>query len=408
MKLLASFFLLIFSSLTYANNPIVLQDTPLREFVSWYTNKTNKTVLIESGNNITLNAYAPSVDDQALEEFFKTLLNAHGLDLVSQGDSYLVKIKEVDLSTLDLKEDNEPLIEPLITVVHVLNNVLADDLESFARIFTNQTEEKKDSNNQVFVIRSLNALALKTTEEQQATFRDLLPFIDTPRPLVYLEAIIYEDTTGKGLDIGLGYGRQVNVTEDHAGGFNLGALNELTLNGFSFGILSEEGLNFTLNAIENDSKINILSKPQVLILSGEEGLISVGQNVPFISSTTLNNGNTTQSIERKDVGVSLTVQPFVTQSDLIILNLALTADSINQSLKASDIITNTRNLNTKVRLKKGETLMLGGLVTTEEEEQVKKVPLLGSIPYLGALFRSVSTSTTTKELNIMLKATSIN
>ena len=110
----------------------------------------------------------------------------------------LVKIKLIYLHWF--KEDNEPLIEPLITVVHVLNNVLADDLESFA-IFTNQTEEKKDSNNQVFVIRSLNALALKTTEEQQATFRDLLPFIDTPRPLVYLEAIIYEDTTGKGLDL---------------------------------------------------------------------------------------------------------------------------------------------------------------------------------------------------------------
>lgn len=404
MKLLASCLLLVFSSLALANNPIVLQDTPLREFVSWYTNKTNKTVLIESGNNITLNAYAPSVDDQALEEFFKTLLNAHGLELVSQGDSYLVKIKEVDISLLDLKEDGEPLI----TVVHVLNNVLADDLESFASVFVSKDQDKKDSDQQVFVIRSLNALALKTTEEQQATFRDLLPFIDTPRPLVYLEAIIYEDTTGEGLDLGLGYGKQVNDSGDHIGGFNLGALNELNPNGFSFGVLSDEALNFTLNAIENDSKVNILSKPQVLIVSGEEGLISVGQNVPFISSTTLNNGNTTQSIERKDVGVSLTVQPFVTQSDLIILNLALTADSINQSLKASDIITNTRNLNTKVRLKKGETLLLGGLVTSEEEEQIRKVPLLGSIPYLGALFRSVSTSTTKKELNIMLKATSIN
>lgn len=404
MRLLVSSLLLVFSSLSFANNPIILQDTPLREFVSWYTNKTNKTVLIESGNNITLNAYAPSVDDQALEEFFKTLLNAHGLDLVTQGDSYLVKIKEVDLPLADFKEDSEPLI----TVVHVLNNVLADDLESFARIFTNQTEEKKDSNNQVFVIRSLNALALKTTEEQQATFRDLLPFIDTPRPLVYLEAIIYENTTGKGLDLGIGYGKQTNDNGDYAGGFSLGALNELNPNGFSFGVLSDDALKFTLNAIQNDSKVNILSNPQVLIVSGEEGIISVGQNVPFISSTTLNNGNTTQSIERKDVGVSLTVQPFVTQSDLIILNLALTADSINQSLKASDIITNTRNLNTKVRLKKGETLLLGGLVTSEEEEQIRKVPFLGSIPFIGALFRSTSTSITKKELNIMLKATSIN
>ena len=75
-------------------------------------------------------------------------------------------------------------------------------------------------------------------------------------------------------------------------------------------MLSQDALNFTLNAIENDSKINILSKPQVLIVSGEEGIISVGQNVPFISSTTLNNGNTTQSIERR-VGF-FNVKPFVT------------------------------------------------------------------------------------------------
>ena len=103
-------------------------------------------------------------------------------------------------------------------------------------------------------------------------------------------------------------------------------------------------------------------------MAGDEGLVSVGQNVPFLSSTTVTSGLSTQSIERKDVGVSLAVKPFITPDDNILLNLSLTADSINQSLTAADIITNTRNIKTRVRLRYGETLSLGGLITKEEEK----------------------------------------
>lgn len=412
MKLLVSFILLILSSLTYADNPIVLQDTPLREFVSWYSEETGKTVLLEPHLKINLNAYAPQVTKDSLDEFFIALLNAHNLSVIKEENNLVVKTKVIAPPFEPEEEpEEEPEAQLKTTFVHTFKKTLADDLLDFAQTFASDDDKatnKRDNNNLVQVLRSLNALVMTTTEEKQATFIELMQYLDTSRPLVYLEAIIFEDSTANGLDLGLGFGQTQRDSNGIVGGFNTGNLNNLATNGLSFGILSEETLKLTLNAIENNSEVQILSKPQILIISGEEGLISVGQNVPFITSTTININNSTQSIERRDVGVSLTVQPFVTQGKTIILNLALTADSINQSLKASDIITNTRNLKTKIRLQEGETLRLGGLVTKEQEEQVKKVPFLGSIPLLGALFRSTSTNTTFKELNIMLKASSIN
>lgn len=399
----ALLFLLAISTTAAANTlPVILQDTDLRDFVTWYTEQTSQAVIIAPGIKTSLTLYAPEVSRDALPELFQAVIRSHGLQL-EPGNPQVITRPDPE------QESDSDSTLPLVTQVHRFHQVLADDLLDFTTAFAQFQAQGKQATKlpSVHVIRSLNALALTTTTEQQQLYQELLTALDTPRPLILLEAVIYEVTDLQGLDLGLAYAQRRSEDARPITGFNLGQLNQLASTGFSLGLYDGDFLSFTLNALKTDVGSRILSTPQILVMSGEQGVISVGQNVPFLSSTTTGNGQTTQAIERRDVGVSLSVRPYVSQAGEIILGISLTADSINQSLQASDIVTNTRNLRTLVRLQTGQSITLGGLITENQEETVRRVPLLGSIPLLGALFRSTSTTTTQRELSVVLRATAI-
>ncbi|MBE0507548.1 MAG: hypothetical protein IBX50_12670 [Marinospirillum sp.] len=403
MKTFVASLLLLFSTFTLASTPVILQDTELRDFVTWYTKQTGQGVIISPGIKTTLTVYAPDVTPDALPDLFAAVIRSHGLDL-QPGNPLVITQPDHSLQSADQDESL-----PLVTRVHVFRHVLADDLLDFSTSFVQLQRDGKQASKSpaVYVIRSLNALALTTTEDQHAVYDDLLPLLDNPRPLIHLESIIYETSDSSGLDLGLSYGQSTRSDSGALSGFNLSGLSQMPGTGGSFGIFDGDYLTFVLNALQSDLAGKILSTPQILVLSGEQGVISVGQNVPFLTSVTTGTSQTTQGIERRDVGVSLSVRPFVSQQGQIILNISLTADTINQSLQATDIITNTRNLTTTVRIQAGQSITLGGLITEDQEETVKSVPLLGSIPILGVLFRSTSTSTHRRELNIVLRASEI-
>lgn len=403
MKTFVASLLLLFSTITLASTPVILQDTELRDFVTWYTKQTGQAVIISPGIKTTLTVYAPDVTPDALPELFSAVIRSHGLDLQS-GNPLVITQSDPTQSA----DQDESL--PLVTRVHVFRHVLADDLLEFSTGFVQVGDNGEQATQlpSVHVIRSLNALALTATEDQHAVYDDLLPLLDNPRPLIHLESVIYETSDSSGLDLGLSYGQSTRTDSGAVGGFSLSGLSQIPGAGGSFGIFDGDYLTFVLNALQSDLAGKILSTPQILVLSGEQGVISVGQNVPFLTSVTTGTSQTTQGIERRDVGVSLSVRPFVSQQGQIILNITLTADTINQSLQATDIITNTRNLTTTVRIQAGQSITLGGLITEDQEETVKSVPVLGSIPLLGVLFRSTSTSTHRRELNIVLRASEIN
>lgn len=115
-------------------------------------------------------------------------------------------------------------------------------------------------------------------------------------------------------------------------------------------------------------------------------------------------GNIIQSIERQDVGVSLEVVPHVI-NDEIVLQINQESQSVSNSSIASDIITNKRTLQTVVKVKDKQTIMLGGLISNDERTTQSGVPVLMDIPYLGALFRSDRTEKTQRELRIVIRTT---
>ena len=195
-------------------------------------------------------------------------------------------------------------------------------------------------------------------------------------------------------------------------GFNLGYLESITYNGKQ--LLSLGGL---VSALRSNGKNNILSTPSVMTLDNQEAMIKVGQEVPFVTGSYTTNtggssgtsgtmtgiGNPFQTIQRKDVGLTLTVTPHVNSGDAVRLDIHQEVSSLLPPVQgAVDLVTNKRELKTTVLVKNDSVLVLGGLISDNVKDSVQKVPALGDIPLIGNLFRYRSNDHTKQDLMVFL------
>ena len=164
-----------------------------------------------------------------------------------------------------------------------------------------------------------------------------------------------------------------------------------------------------INALASDSNTNILSTPTLVTLDNEEAEIIIGQNVPFVTGSFTSTGagndatNPFQTIQRQDVGLTLKLKPQINEGDALKLNIEQEVSSIAPSVAgASDIITNKRSIKTSVMVGDGNVVVLGGLIEKQTGESVQKVPLLGDLPGIGALFRSKAGNVTKTNLMVFI------
>jgi general secretion pathway protein D len=184
--------------------------------------------------------------------------------------------------------------------------------------------------------------------------------------------------------------------------------------GLSLGVgrIDSNGLNFNflIKALQEQSDTNILSTPSLLTLDNNEATIVVGQEVPFVTGSFTSTGtgsnpnNPFQTIERKDVGITLRVTPHINEGDSIVMEIVQEISSLTD-LIASDVITNKREITTTVLADDGDTVVLGGLIQDDVTEVDRRVPVLGSIPGLGRLFRSSGSKLTKTNLMVFLRST---
>lgn len=183
-------------------------------------------------------------------------------------------------------------------------------------------------------------------------------------------------------------------------GITLG-VGESSNSGVSWGAL--------VQALEGDAGANVLSTPKVITMDNQESSIIVGQNIPIITGQSSGGGAGTSdpftTIEREDVGVKLIVTPSISEGDLVRLEIEQEISGVTDSTAGADIITTKRQIKTNVLADDGETIILGGLIRDDVRESESKVPLLGDIPWLGALFRSTSKTVTKQNLLVFLKPT---
>ena len=173
------------------------------------------------------------------------------------------------------------------------------------------------------------------------------------------------------------------------------------------------GTNFgaILHALQGDANTNIISTPTIVTTDNEEASLNVGQEVPFVTGSFSNTGsvggavNPFQTIQREQVGVKLVITPQINEGDSLLLKISQEISSIAQAATgAVDLVTNERIIETTVIVDDGEILVLGGLLEDRLLESDQKVPVLGSIPIIGNLFRSRKTDKVKTNLMVFIRA----
>ncbi len=392
MKLfIVSLILLILSCGAFAAdnvNTFESKETSISDFVKWYSSSTQHTVAVASDVKGTVTFSAVNLKSSEYDPFFEAVLNANHLKLVNHHGFYLV---ELDKANTD---KSKPVVKLYSKIYHLLY-VRNDKLKSVLTTILHQSSSLASSQ----FLPTTNAILVTASLHQLQQVTNLITKIDKPQRQVLIESVITESELNKSHETG------VNLTAalGHAGFIT----HTLPINNSTDNVLFFQNGHFSsfVKAVESDANNNLLSKPTMLIADREKGAISVGQNVPFLVSTeTSDGGTTTQNIERKDVGVSLEVTPHVI-GDTVVLKLHQESSSITNSTAAKDIITNKRSLDTVVIVKSGQTIVLGGLVSTERRHIQSGIPLLRDIPILGWFFGTDKNENVKKDLKIVIKTT---
>ncbi len=272
---------------------------------------------------------------------------------------------------------------------------------------------------------STNALLITA---DATTLESLLPVIarlDIRRSQVLVEAILVEVSGDLNKQLGVEWAAY-KENRIVAGLTNSGALAGIASaidagttpalpTGLLLGIGGENGSSSfvgLLRALESNTEANILSTPSILTTDNSEATITVAENVPFITGTFSNDAggdNPFQTIERRDVGITLKVTPQISKGETLVLEINQEVSNISEQAVAgaSDIVTTERRIITQVIAQNGEIIILGGLMQDQVTQSQQKIPLLGDIPYLGRLFRNDSTDVQKSNLMIFLKSTII-
>ncbi|WP_284279614.1 type II secretion system secretin GspD [Limnobacter litoralis] len=265
---------------------------------------------------------------------------------------------------------------------------------------------------------STNSLIITAPEPVYRNMRSIIEKLDVRRAQVYVESLIVEVSSDKAAEFGIQFQGLSGATGNSAqliGGTNFNATGSGTNiigaatnlgsigQGLNIGIINGQvnipgvgtiaNLGFLARALESKANANILSTPNLLTLDNEEAKIVIGQNVPFITGQFTNSGgngatvNPFQTIERKDVGLTLRVKPQVTEGNVVKMGIYQEVSSVADSTNAAGLITNKRSIESNVLVQSGNIIVLGGLVEDKVTGNEQKVPGLGDLPVLGNFFR---------------------
>lgn len=283
-------------------------------------------------------------------------------------------------------------------------------------------EDNKDSNTtgtiSIEISESSNAIVMTAPPYMLDLMSDVVAQIDIRRAQVLVEAIIVEVSKDFSQTLGVEWNTSLNNSDSVEAGTNFGLRTGITAEagdtaasllgaGLSLGFYRNGSLRALAQAIANENDTNILSTPSILTLDNQEAEILVGSNVPFVTGQSTSSASSTAdpftTIERQDIGLTLKITPQINAGDAITLDILQEIETIAEATTvANDIVTNKRSIKTKVLVEDETILVLGGLISDDVQQLVNKVPLLGDIPLLGALFRSTTDQTTKRNLMVFI------
>ena len=355
--------------------------------------------------------------------------------LVIKGERYTVaRVKQL-VAQLDVPANRSGTIK-VVRLAH-------SDATKMAEILNSLVKERKSGDNagmvevSVQADEAINALVIRADPANMIDIMDIIDSLDVRRMQVLIEAAIVEVTAdfsrqlGSELAVGAAGTSTTPLGLTAPSGTLAQILQGLAITGqpaapsslgesplIAGGRIDTTGTSFAfiIKALAANGDVNLLSTPSITTMDNEEAKIVVGQNVPFRTGSTITGSQGTTNpfttIQREDVGLTLEVTPHINSDNLVRLlihqevsEVDASSLSVIGSQAAADLITNKRTIDTTILVEDSEVIILGGLIRDKETQAESRVPLLGSIPGLGMLFRNRTTSTEKQNLMVFLRPT---
>ena len=356
--------------------------------------------------------------------------------LVIKGERYTLARVKALVDQLDVPANRSGTIK----VIQLSHSDATKMAEILSNLISSQSKSSEDSMVEVSIQadEAINALVIRADPSNMIDLIGIIESLDVRRMQVLIEAAIVEVTS----DFSQQLGSELAIGDASAGTTPLGltapsgtlaqilqglaapagvitapsSLGESPL--LAGGKVSTNGTSFAfiVKALAANSDVNLLSTPSITTMDNEEAKIVVGKNVPFRTGSTVTGSQGTTNpfttIQREDVGLTLEVTPHINSDSLVRLLIHQEVSEVDASSltvigseAAADLITNKRTIDTTILVENGEVIILGGLIRDKETQAESRVPLLGSIPGLGALFRSRTKNIEKQNLLVFLRPT---
>lgn len=354
--------------------------------------------------------------------------------LILYGDSETLNMARETIANLDIPT---PKGKGDVHLVN-LNNAKAVDLAQVLnslveRQLTSGTDSKEadmvlSKDIKVVADPATNSLVVTARPDEFEALSNIIQSLDIVRAQVFIEALIMEVNSESSMDFGVNW----NMADTHGdaavmGGVNLsnsgitlsnrtaslpsgGSIGAIFRDAFRVGSTSYN-IKSILSVVEGNTDAEVLSTPQLLTLDNEEASVEVVDNIPYTKESTTRNDNdfTTQSMDYKDVGVKLKITPRISDDGSLRLEVDQEVSRVTQSLvtlSSGDQIvaptTRKRSIKSTIRLMDGQTAVIGGLLDDTRSTTEEQVPILGSIPVIGWLFKSRSKEHTRTNLFVFI------
>ena len=332
--------------------------------------------------------------------------------------------------------DRDALSGGSITVLY-LKYAKADEVAAIITAVSSRFASEDESKPVITSHRETNSLIISAEESTLDVIKNLVAKIDIRRAQVLVEAIIVElsETAAKSLgvetifrgdgdaDIPIGLSRFADGGPDllaivgsqaESGNATLntqGVSSLLNTQGLIAGLGNLRGSDSfvgIIRAIAEDQNSNILSTPSIIAMDNEPASLVIGQEIPITTGESLgsSNANPFRTTSRQEVGIKLSITPQINEGNSVILQIKQEVSGVVGPLTGTtDLITNKRSIETTVLVDNNQMIVLGGLIDDDLQENISRVPILGSIPLLGKLFSSSAESRVQRNLMVFLRPT---
>jgi len=341
-----------------------------------------------------LNSVAKTVfNEKILKEKVSILLNKDTNSLMFVGkkdniDFLLEYVEKIDIE--------ESLAENVVDVVYLKNAEAANVIKIITGIIKQKVYKNKADQPFVSTDAESNSIILMGPKNETKYISQLINKLDIDKQQVYVQARIIEVSEAKTQEVGLKYGLMGGSTSSSGlltFAANLGG-NALAISPSVMGLdipTIDKGLALgaTINLLNQNGAADIVSEPSLLCINNKESSIYVGETRSIkTGSTTTTGGNINDTYKREDIGLTLKVKPRISNGNKVLLDISTKVEDVAQTTTNDQPNTTKKDLITTAIVDNGESIILGGYIKSRTEYTVDKIPLLGDIPYLGALFRN--------------------